>query len=408
MADMEAAAISNIAKKDSNRLVGSIGKCLAANSPWIGVLKGGVFESGKGDTVTSAVEMQAAPGDSLAAPTFVNYTALPGTTGTQDKTGKVDFSYSLQGKRGTGPKVAVQQGYGAFASSYLTAEDALKKLVTQFLNADIQYQMVTRSASKFYCVAGGSMDTLFDGGNETDINLAFDHTQVVDSPLSFKCLHAIARHLKDNCFAEMFPSDGKVQPHFRFIGSSDIIEAFRNETGVKEVMLALTQGGYKLGENTVSAYSWETSPAYRGLAFGTANRPLRFDAYGTAATADVPQWINPVTTVTDEATNTAYAKANSTWLAADYEVGVLIAEGSFERQVPEQYVGEGSFKFAPQLHMGQLDWHCVQDNASQMWSDYGWHKYQIVRAYKPLRPQWIVPIVYKRATTDLGLTALTS
>jgi hypothetical protein len=294
----------------------------------------------------------------------------------------------------------------SFKSSYLTAEDALRKLITQYLNADIQYQLVTQSASKFQCKAGTAFNSLFLGGTEADINKSWDASIVVDSPLSFKALHAIARYLKEALFGEMFPADGKAQAHFRFIGSSDIVEAFRNEVGVQNVLLALTQGGYKLGEEAVSAYSFETSPAYRGLAFGVTHRPLRFNAYGSGGAANTPTWLNPVTVVTDGTTNTAYAKPNTTWLGATYEVGVLVAEGSFERQVPEKYAGEGSFKFAPQLHMGELEWHYIKDNDCNAWGDYGFHKYQIVRAYKPLRPQHIIPIMYKRATTDVGLTAI--
>lgn len=407
MADcLTPASISNIAKKDTNRLVGSVAKALAANSPYIGVLKGGVFASGVSDTVVSSVEMQAAPGDSLAAPTFTDFTAIAGTNGTQELTGKVDFSFKLQAKRGKGPRVNMQQGYSAFKSSYLTAEDALRKLITQYINADIQYNLVTSAATKFQCKAATAFDSLLLGGTEANIGQAWDASIVVDSPLSFKALHAIARNLKESLFGEMFAADGKTQPHFRFIGGSDIIEAFRNEVGVQNVLLALTQGGYKLGEEAVSAYSFETSPAYRGLAFGTAHRPLRFSAYGTSAAANIPTWINPVTVVTDSATNTAYAKANTAYRSATYEIGVLIAEGTFERQVPEKYAGEGSFKFAPQLHMGELDWHYLKDNDCNAWGDYGFHKYQVTRAYKPLRPQHIIPIMYKRATTDTGLTAL--
>jgi len=407
MADcLTPASISQIAKKDSNRLVGTVAKALAANSPYIGLLRGGTFESGKGDTVVSSVEMQAAPGDSLAAPTFTDFTAIAGTNGTQENTGKVDFSYKLQAKRGKGPKVKMQDGYGAFKSSYLTAEDALKKLVTQYVNADIQYNLVTSSASKFQCVAADSFTTLFQGGTEANIGQAWNPALVVDSPLSFKALHAIARYLKEALFGEMFSAEGKGQQHFRFIGSSDIVESFRNETGVKEIGMALTQGGYKLGEEMVSGYSFETSPAYRGLAFGVTHRPLRFSAYGTGGAAAVPQWINPVTVTTDGTTNTAYATANTSWLSATYEIGVLVADGTFERQVPERYAGEGTFKFAPQLHMGELDWHYVKDNDCNAWGDYGFHKYQITRAYKPLRPQHIIPIMFKRATTDLGLTAI--
>ncbi len=399
---IDTAAISNIALRDTNRLVGSVAKCLAANSPWIGVLNGGVFKSGMGDTVTSAVEQQAAPGDSLAVPTFVDRNAIAGTNGLKDKTGKVDFTYSLQAKRGTGPTVNVKQGFGAFKSSYLTAEDALRKLITQYINADVQAQTVIKSASKFSCVAGNTFAANFAGGTESDLGINLATLGTPDAPLSFKALHAIARYLKEALFGDMFPSDGKGQAHFRFIGSSDIIESFRNEVGVQNVLLALTQGSYKLGEEAVTGYAFETSPAYRGLAFGTTHRPLRYNALS----ANMPVWLDPVSTVADEETLTAYSIPNTDWQGANYEVGVLIAEGSFERQSPEQYVGEGTFKFAPQLFSGELDWHYIKDNGTNSWGDFGWHQYQIERAYKPLRPQMIIPIFYKRAQTDLGLVAI--
>lgn len=401
---LDTSDISNIAVRDQNRLVGSVAKCLAANSPWIGVLNGGVFKSGVSDTQVAAVEMQAAPGDSLAVPTFTNFTSIAGTNGTEEKTGKVDFSYVLKSKRGIGPKVNVKQGYSAFKSSYLTAEDALRKLITQYINADIQAQLVINSGSKFSCISTGSLASNLVGGTEANIGITFNGLSLPDSQLSFKCLHAIARHLKEALFGEMFPADGKVQPHFRFIGSSDIIEAFRNETGVKEILMSLTTGQYKLGEESVSGYSFEASPAYRGIAFGMTQRPLRFDEID--GTSHMPTWIDPVEIIEDNVNDTAYAIANSDWLEAGYECGVLIAEGSFERQAPEQYVGEGSFKFAPQLHAGELEWHYIKDNSTNTWGDYGWHKYQISRAYKPLRPQFIIPIIWKRAQTDLGLTAL--
>lgn len=399
---LDTAAISDIAKRDTNRLVGSVARCLAANSPFIGILSGGVFKSGMGDTVTSAVEMQAAPGDSLAIPTFVDQSAIAGTNGTAEKTGKVDFTFKLQGKRGTGPKVSVKEGFGAFQSSYTTAEDALKKLITQYINADIQAQLVLKAATKATAKAGATLAANTAGGTENDIGIDWDGLATPDAKLSFKALHAWARYLKEGLFAEMFAAGDKTQPHFRVIGGSDLIESFRAEVGVENILIALTTGGYKLGENSVAAYSWETSPAYRGIAFGTTHRPLRFNTI----TDGLPVFLNPVDTVEDSDTLTAYSVPNTDWVNATYEVAVLIADGTFQRQVPEQYVGEGSFKFAPQLHAGELEWHYIKDNDVNTWGDFGWHKYQITRAYKPLRPQHIIPIIFKRAQTDLGLTAI--
>jgi len=402
---LEAAEISQIAVKDQNRLVGVVAKCLAANSPYINVLQGGTFQSGMGDTVVAAVEMQAAPGDSFAVPTFVPQTQIAGTTGSAERTGKIDFSYQLKAKRGTGPKVSVKDGFGAFKSSYLSAEDALRKLITQYINADIQAQLVLSSGTKATAYAGNTLSENTVGGVETDIGITWSTLDLPNAQLSFKALHAWARYLKEALFAEMFAAGDKVQPHFRAIGGSDIIEAFRNETDVNSQGLALTTGHYRLGESMVAGYSFEASPAYRGIAFGMTQRPLRFNTIGSNG---VPTWLNPVNIVSDSSNLTAYSESNTIWQEAKYEVLVLLADGTFQRQVPEQYVGEGTFRFAPQLHGGELEWHYVKDNNDNAWGDFGFHKYQITRAYKPLRPQHIIPIIFERAQTDLGLVALSS
>lgn len=391
--------ISDVASKDTNRIVGTIAKALAANSPYMNVIQGGTFPAGVSDAIRSVVQMQAAPGDSLAVPTFVCETELCGQAGHQDLTDTVDFTVRLEGFRGRGPNICVKQGFAAFKGSYSVAEDSMKKLVTQYVNADIRAQLYLRSASKFVANSGWDFNSLFTGGSETDLGVKF-FPQLPDGPMTFKALHYIARHLKEVLLAEWFSGE-RGSPHFRFIGGSDQVEYFRSEVGVQNVMIALTQGGYKLGETALTAYGFETSPAYRGIAFGLDHRPLRYNT----VTNGVPNLINPVTIVQNLSKKTAYAKANPTWLNANYEIGVLIAEGSFERQVPERYVGEGSFRFAPQLHMGELEWHYLKDNECNQWGDFGWHKYQITRAYKPLRPQHIIPIAYKRCKTDLGLVA---
>jgi len=389
--------ISDIASKDSNRIIGTIAKTLAANSPYMNVIGGGVFPSGVSDQVRSVVQLQAAPGDSLAIPTFVCDTEICGTAGDQDLTATTEFTLRLESRRGRGPNICVKKGYAAFKGSYSMAEDSLKKLITQYVNSDIRAQLYLRSASKFTANANYDFDSLFTGGLETDLGVKFAPF-LPTGPMTFKALHFLARYLKEVLFGEWYESD-KGMPHFRFIGGADQVEYFRSEIGVQNVLIALTTGGYKLGEEALTAYSFEQSPAYRGIAFGVDQRPLRASGFNVDGTLAL---IDPVTIVTGS-NNTAYAKPNPSWLAADYEVGVLIADGSFERLVPERYVGESSFKFAPQLHMGELEWHYLMDNQCNQWGDFGWHKYQITRAYKPLRPQHIIPILYKRCKADLGL-----
>lgn len=404
MADCVApSTLSDISKKDTSRLVGTVAKCLAANSPFMNILDGGTFPSGVSDEIRSNVQMQAAPGDSLALPTFVCDTDLCGTQGLQDLTDSVDFVCRLESKRGKGPRVCMKKGYSSYKTAYLAAEDSLKKLVTQYINADIRAQCYLRSASKFTAAAGYDFDSLFTGGTETDIGVKF--APILPTGLvSFKAIHYLARYLKENLFADMFDANGEGQMHFRLIGSSDLIESLRVESNTQSILQSFVTGGYKFGEEALRGYSFETAGAYRGIAFGVDQRPLRATGFNGSGLLTL---VDPLTIVTNATKNTAYAKLNPAWASASYEVAFLFAQGSFKRLVPERYVGEGSFKFAPQLHMGELDWHYIIDNDCNPWGDFGWHKYQITRAYQPQRPQFVVPILYKRCTADLGLSACT-
>lgn len=396
--ELTPAEVSDLASRDSHRIVGQIAKALAANAPFLNLLSGGTFPSGTSDEIRNIVQQQSAPGDSLAIPNFVCDRDLCGTVGHQDLTDTINYTTQLESFRGRGPQVCVKKGYSAFKGSYMMAEDSLKKLVTQYINADVRAQLYLRSASKFVANANYNFDSLFTGGNPTDLGVCFANL-LPTGPMTFKALHYIARYLKEVLFAEWFDQGGAM-PTFRFIGGSDQVEYFRNEIGVENIMCCLTTGGYKLGESVLTAYQWEKAAAYRGISFGIDQRPLRATGFKADGTLDV---VDPVIIVCNAACNTAYAKANPAWLNADLEIGYLVAEGSFERLVPERYIGEGSFRFSPQLHMGELDWHYIIDSGCNMWGDYGWHKYQITRAYRPLRPEHVVPLLYKRCRADLGL-----
>jgi hypothetical protein len=393
------AVLSDISTKDTNRLRGRIAEALAANSVFMNILEGGTFDSQTSDVQRSAVQMPAAPGDSLAIPTFVPDVDVCGTVGEQDLTDTVEFTYQLETKRGFGPRVCMKKGYSAYKDSYVMAEDSLKKLIVQYMNADIRAQLYLRSASKFNATAGYCFEDLFTGGEHTDVGVKFAPV-IPTGPLSFKALQVLLRYVSEALYPDKFEAGGKGQMHAKFIGSAQQLDAFRNEIGVEKIMMALASGSYKLGENTLTAYSWETSPAYRGIALGTDQTPLRATGFNPDGTLAL---VNPRLIIANPAKNTAYSVHNPAWLRAPLEVGFLVFKNSFKRLVPQRYVGEGSFRFAPQLVMGELEWHYVKDNDCNVWGDFGWHIYQITRAYQPVRPHHIVPILYRRCDEDLGL-----
>lgn len=409
LCDESPGTISDIASKDTNRIQGRIAQQLAADAVFINVIGGGTFESGVSDTQRSVVQQMAAPGDSLAIPLFSCYKDMCGREGHQDLTDTVDYVTVLESFRGRGPNICVRQGFSAFKGSYSQAESSLKDLIVQYINADIRAQLYLRSASKFVAAAGYDFNSLFTGGTACSLGVKFAPI-LPTGPMTFKALHYLARHLKEVLFAKWFSMD-KGMPHFRFIGGSDQIEYFRSEVGVQNVLLKFVTGSYKLGEVSMSAYSFESSPAYRGIAFGVDQRPLRANGFHPEGTVDARgidisgtlALIDPVTIISNPAKGTAYAVANPEWLGALYEVGFLLAEGSFERLTPARYTGEGSFKFAPQLFSGELEWYFNTGHPCNTRGDFGWHQYEISRAYKPIRPEWVIAILYKRCPADLGL-----
>ena len=391
---------SSIASKDTNRLLGSIAKALAINSPFVNVLDGGVLPAGVSDTVRSVVQEQALPGDSLTVPSFVTSATLCAPIDSQEGVATTEYSYSLGTKRGLGPKICVKDSYAAFKGSYTMAEDSLKKLITDYFNADVRAVLYARSGVK-YVAADASAYNFTDSltGGESAIDTAFANIPEADiGVLTFKTLHNIARYNREVLLGEMF-EDETAGMHYKFIGSSDIIEQFRNETSVKDVLVALTTGSFRFGEQSLRAYSWESATPYRGITMGVDQRPLR----ASAVVAGVPTLVEPFIGVAT--TKGTARRVNPAWVSAPFEIGFLIGKGSFERLVPERYTGEASFRFSPQLAMGELQWHYQIDNDCNLYGDFGFHKYEITRAYRPMRPANVIPILYRRCPYDTGVTA---
>lgn len=392
-----------IATKDANRLLGQIAKALAINSPFVNVLDGGVLPSGVSDVVRSVIQEQALAGDSLVNPTFTNTSAITDTSSpvlSSETTATTEYTYRLQTKRGKGPKIPVKGAYAAYKGSYLMAEDALKKLITQYYNADVRWNLLSQSGVK-YVAADPALYTFSQAitGGESQISVAFAAIPAASiAQLSFKALHKIARYMSEVLLVEKWP-DRNGEGSYRFIGGSDIIEAMRNESGVKEVLIALTTGGFKFGEQSLTSYQWEHSVSYRGITMGIDQRPLRANVI-TPGT-HFPVFIEPQVSVATTTGNAA--RTNPAWVSAILEVAFLIGKGSFERLVPERFTGEGSFKFSPQLALGELQWHYVIDNDCNQFGDFGWHLYEITRAYRPVRPANVVPILFQRCPQDTGV-----
>ena len=388
------AAIQNFASKDVNRIIGQIGRVLARKSPYVNSIDGGTLPN-VSDVVRSVVEEMAVPAASLASPTFVNDTTLCGIGATPDQVGSTEYQFQLQTLRGAGPRVCVKQARTAFKGSYLQAQVSLEKTILQLINADIRYQYLIQSGIKYVSNSTQSFSQNLTGDMQ-QINTQFAAI-LPNAPMNFKTLYRIGTFLREEMLAEPFASkDGEF---FQVLASADQIEVFRNDADVKEDLLYLSAGSFKLGEESISGYQFM---GYRGFAFGIDQQPLRatgFDGSGNLVL------VNPI--VSTAVTNGFAQRRNPAWVAAPYEVMFVIAGEAFKRLIPEQYVGEGTFKFAPQLAMGELEWTYFRDNDCNLYGDFGQHIYQISRAIQPIRPQNVCAVVYKRCPFD-GVAAACS
>jgi hypothetical protein len=381
------AAIQDFASKDVNRIIGQIGRVLARKSPYINSIDGGTLPN-VSDVVRSVVEEMAVPAASLASPTFVNDTTLCGVGATPDQVGSTEYQFQLQTLRGAGPRVCVKQARTAFKGSYLQAQVSLEKTILQIINADIRFQYLIQSGVKYVVNSTQSFSANLTGDMQ-QINTQFAAI-LPDAPMNFKTLYRIGTFLREEMLAEPFATkDGEF---FQVMASADQLENFRNDADVKEDLLYLTAGSFKMGEEAISGYQFM---GYRGFAFGIDQQPLRatgFDGSGNLVL------VNPI--VSTAVTNGFAQRRNPAWVSAPYEVMFVIAGEAFKRLIPEQYVGEGTFKFAPQLAMGELEWTYFRDNDCNLYGDFGQHIYQISRAIQPIRPQNVCAIVYKRCPFD--------
>ena len=130
-------------------------------------------------------------------------------------------------------------------------------------------------------------------------------------------------------------------------------------------------------------------PMFRGIDFGEDQRPLRYNWTGSAYVA-----VEPYVSVAGTTGNIEVV--NPGWLVASHEVGFLFARNSFERQVPAKWVGEGRVKWAQQMFGGEVIFGAYPDMVQNFFRNYGVLAFQIGRAYRPIYPWFVLPILYHR------------
>jgi hypothetical protein len=390
----------DFANRDVSRLVGNITLLLMRRSPFSDTLDGGTFESGISDEQRNIVMERPLLNQSLVLPTFFNDIDSCADLGNVAETGSTEYTTKLGTIRGRGPKVCIKQMRSAFAASYSATQDAIQKQLLYFMNIDVRSQLLLRSGVKIKCNTAYTFPQMVSGDVQ-DIDASFNDDNPPDTAITWKFLKYTESWAHEALLAEPFESEAGTI--CKFIGGADIIDVLRDELNVRYDMRALTTGRYQLGEETITGYTW--AGPYQGIALGIDQQPLRFDQFQELNGQLIPDFIEPEVAV--QVSKGVGARANPAYLAAQYEIAFLVFANSFRRLVPEQFTGAGEWRFPPQFSQGELEFTCIRDNDCNLFGDFGFHIYQITRAYRPERPHAVIPIAFKRCQPDFGFATCT-
>lgn len=372
---------------------------IALNDPYANLVEGGTTPNGMGETIKTVVTERLVTNQSLTRPVFGATISSCGTIGPAAEFGQTVFTTSLETLRGKGPTICLNQARYAVEDSYRIACQNLTDAIKTVYSADIRNQLLTLSGVKAVLkVNATNLAQILTGGyNDVSVNFIGG---LPTTGVTHKFLVALSNYMRDNLSPEFF-GEGAGQ-HFVFISSSDQTEALRNQSNVNTELLAMVQGSFGDAKNELMKYAFIDYP-YRQIKLAIDQQPLRFD---TVNASGFPNLIEPLVRT---AQDSGYSNiSNPAWQVAKYEVGFLVSKGAFRRLVPERYVGEGCFKWEPQFIMGELDWNNTRDNVCNPWKDFGFHQYQIIRAFQARRPHGVIPILYKRCALDFGFATCTT
>lgn len=400
---MDPQDVVDLANKDVNRLIGEITNFQLRTDPYMNLFTGGTLPN-VSEQVRTVVPERALPGTSLVKPVFVNSEDACLLPGEVTQVGSTEFTSRLQTHRERGPRICVKTTRTAWPGTYQSLINSLKESMREVIAADARAILLFSGGVKLTAKAGTSFQNSVAG----DINTLGQNfpNLVPDTALTFGGLQYLGQYMRETL--DVDPYEGETaEGSLLAVFSQEQLSAFRDELGIRADVQALTTGRYKMGEDTISGYSFKGP--YHAIAFGMDRKPLRVSgtvtvAIGatdpntgvvntTAAAYQAPVFVEPYVGVAT--TKGVSARPNPAWVAAQFEVGFLVGQRSFSRRVPESYRIPG-MEFNPSITNSGLKFKLLSDADCYFWEDIGQHRYELERAYVPIKPHAVAAILYKR------------
>jgi hypothetical protein len=399
---MDPQDVVDLANKDTNRLIGEIANFQLRTDPYMNLFAGGTLPN-VSESVRTVVPERALPGTSLVLPVFVNSEDACLLPGEVTQVGSTEFTSRLQTLRARGPRVCVKTTRTAWPGSYQSLINSLKESMREVTASDGRATLLFSGGVKLTCKSGQTFAASVAG----DINKLGQNfnNNVPDTALTFGGLAYLAQYMRETL--DVDPYEGETaEGSMMAIFSQEQLAAFRDELGIRADVQALTTGKYQMGEETISGYAFKGP--YHAIALGMDRKPLRVSGTTTVATGatdpntgivntgsayQAPTFVEPyIATATSKGVS---ARPNPNWVSAGFEIGFLVGQTAFSRRVPESYRIPGMEFNAPISNQG-LKFKLLSDADCYFWEDIGQHRYEMERAYVPIKPHAAAAILYKR------------
>ncbi len=402
--NLDPADVSRLVTKQNPKIYLEVLQAVNEDSPWANIIPSSPTEANAGDTIESAVTPRAVTNQDQVEPDFsTSFFDACSMTSTESQMGNIRFSTQLAILRGETEPICLFANYDTVFGALEQSIAALKSEITYLYNSDVKAKLVRFSGVKASVQDGVRASNTIEG-DEWQTSAAFP-AALPDANITFAYVKALYNFLLQEFQVSRFGSGADA--HAKLIASSQVIDAFRNEAGPNQTLVASTTGGYNEGKKALWEYLWIDSN-FRGLKFAEDRYPLR---YNEVDGDGYPIFIAPRIKVAVTAANSGsgYRLArNPAWSNAQYEIAVLVFKDSFRRRVPSQFVAQGDIKFPSQNFGGMLQWVFRPDNSCNKWGDKGYFIYQMARAYQAVMPHAVIPIAFKRCPDDYGLSTCSS
>lgn len=368
----------------------------ATTSPYLNVVDGGTVENNQGELIRTITPGRMVTNQSYAAPAFQQFLGACNPAGATAQFGSHTYEAQLEYLSGRGPDICVTQARSTVLGMYSSAEKRLKDAITELKGQDIANQFSLLSGAKVRLSSTANSVTDIISGDEWEVGVNYPNG-LPDAGINWSVLHAVDSYVRDNWEVETWGTgDGA---YAAFIGSSEAIEALRNDANVNGDYGKATQGSFATEKNALFKRYFDGIAAYRGIKWTVDRKPKRFN---TVDGNGNPVFIEPYVNVV--ADNGQVRKTNPVWVNARYEIGFLVYKNAFKYLVPKQYLGEGSFKFPAQMYAGDLEWLNIKTDCNPF-QDTGYHIWRSVRAFQPVVPHAVIPFMIKRcAPAGFGTT----